>query len=639
MEDSNKPPNVITLEKEYAWQLREAEKKDPFQQEEIKKIQCEILWLEQQLLREHPLLNKQFPPQYREDFDELQRQTAPIREELTRLRRKNTLEKKDREEAKQMETLRLQSLFEQRITTQQHPLLHEDRREDPIAHLRHVKGTHDHVKLKDFDQQQDSVFKRLQEGFSRPEDMLVPENISPEELRGPPIELAILDASFISDGFYEKLTGESLTHKKLSKTDKLQKKIEALPLLRQVFSSAILLRHFKRRRGEDGKFHGYIYHPYRMLIVGEGKEGKLPCTGSVIIISSHEYEDRENLKPKTQMFSSLYKAHRSLKHSLQSLDKNRKEINTQKTILEQLFLDFDSYDVKDREQKEQLLLRLYASIEALEGKTSAEAFFAKMNLRKATGLKDRLGRVNPSMCKAYIGGAMQRVGTRLGEIVEEMKYIQSHEKIMDNEISTQELQLQSMIFEIEKFGERRFFQPNDIRLKIMIRNFKNILCPPEAPQDSPVGKAEPFKTYYDILRQKVLAIEQFQQNPTRENMRELNKTMVKIYTILKFFSFQQQTEHLLDTLQFDKISREHTGDLLQTLRDIFGKHFARKNFKVQQETRVPSYDKPFLEVKKQFEKVGILLRDVHTSSHPQKREELLHVLKSLNIKSILLSLH
>jgi len=136
---------------------------------------------------------------------------------------------------------------------------------------------------------------------------VVAENIFPEELRDIPIELAILDASFISDRFYEKLTeNQSLTHQPLSKTEKLQKKIKALPLLQQVFSSAILLRHVKRRRVKDGKFHGYIYHPYRMLIVGEGKEGKLPCIGSVIIISSHEYEDRENLKPKTQMFSFLY---------------------------------------------------------------------------------------------------------------------------------------------------------------------------------------------------------------------------------------------------------------------------------------------------------------------------------------------
>jgi len=172
MEDTEKHSNVIALEKEYAWQLREAERKDPFQHEEIKKIQCEILWLEQQLLREHPLLNKQFPPQYREDFEEWQTQTEPLRKELARSRRKHTLAKKDQEEGKQMETLRLQSLFEQRITTQQHPLVHENRRKEPLPHLRPVKGSRDHIKLKDFDQQQDSVFKRLQEGFSRPEDIL-----------------------------------------------------------------------------------------------------------------------------------------------------------------------------------------------------------------------------------------------------------------------------------------------------------------------------------------------------------------------------------------------------------------------------------------------------------------------------------
>jgi hypothetical protein len=98
-----------------------------------------------------------------------------------------------------------------------------------------------------------------------------------------------------------------------------------------------------------------------------------------------------------------------------------------------------------------------------------------MNLRKATDLKDRLKRVNPSVCKAYIGGAMQRVETRLGEIVEEMKYIQFQENMINNEIRAQELYLQCIMMEIEQFGTKRFFHPNDIRLKITIRHCSNIL--------------------------------------------------------------------------------------------------------------------------------------------------------------------
>jgi hypothetical protein len=117
-----KPAHAITLEKVSLAVIREGERKDPFQQEKIKKIQYEILWLEQQLLKEHPLLNKQFPPQYREDFEEWQTQTEPLRKELARSRRKHTLAKKDQEETKQRETLRLQSLCDQLMTTQQHPL-------------------------------------------------------------------------------------------------------------------------------------------------------------------------------------------------------------------------------------------------------------------------------------------------------------------------------------------------------------------------------------------------------------------------------------------------------------------------------------------------------------------------------------
>jgi hypothetical protein len=93
----------------------------------------------------------------------------------------------------------------------------------------------------------------------------------------------------------------------------------------------------------------------------------------------------------------------------------------------------------------------------------------------------------------------------------------------------------------------------------------------------------------------------------------------------------------MDTLPFHEISHDQVERLLNGLRDLFQKYFLRKHLNVQPETRVPFYDKPFLEMKKQCEKVGILLQDIMTSPHPQNIKELLQIIRSIDVPALLSS--
>lgn len=626
----------IEMEKDFAWQMRDVDSGYNKEADKLKKIQEDILWMEHDLYEQHPLADGRCPKEYQNYFDELQKRFRPLRKQLGLKRQKNTFNTKEEQEGQDYQRILLQCLFQQRIAVVSSPFSNPEKPLQ-IPHLRPVKGSTDVLRRRDLLKSgPDSVQKRVQELFTQPCDYQITEHMSFDMVRDVAVSLVIIDPELISDSLYEAITGESLRNKKLSRIEKLKKKTEIMPLIKQIFASSYLFEHTITRMDKQGEERGYGKPPHRMIIIGDVRDegGKLlPCSGHILVLSRMEYKDQD-LTYKAQTFDSIYPLLRSLHHTTVKLSSSHEEIQQQVNRLNNLIKLFDTYDLKTSEDRRKIWESLFEIYEAIERKTSKDTFIARNHLEKAMLGKDKLGRANKQAVSAWIWGAKRRLGKRSGAIRQEIREVTPQQLIVKGSISDHEEVLEKITQEIEQWGSWEIRNTNEKRLSIMLERISRLLTKRKGDKEDPFGSMEPFKTYCTILLSKIEAIQKLQGQSSPDNVQHINKEIVKIYSILKIFHFHRLTEEIQRAIRLE----EYRGkEALHNMREIY-KKFLHRHYFVQPKTKVPSYDQPFAQLREQIEKIGKFLHEADTTGNEEKLKQALELMKELKITEVVRTL-